>query len=200
MAIEKLVADLSRGKPEPRPFFVWFFDKSDEKTNRRLEQSVFASPDATMFLLPFRRVKIDLDAVRDPALRESHGPAPRFVILDPPGREIGCLSGKRATSPNATTAFLRKAWPTLFTFELENYRKKMRKNLGREDSILGKESVIRAKRGRLKLKPSPKVSARLDREATRLAEIRAAMEKERREILALCLLRPECRAPAPKKE
>ncbi len=202
MAIEKLVSGFSSARPEPRPFFVWFHEKSDDKTNCRLEQSVFVDPYCVMFLLPFRCLKIDLEAIRDPALRESHGPAPRFMILDPRGREVGRISGKRTLSIAATVRFLRKAWPDLFTLERKIYRVKMSRSFGREDAILSRETVLRVKRQRLKLRePSEdrdrKVKA-IKKAAAETAKLRAAMEKDRRVILALCVLRKECRAPEPK--
>jgi len=157
-----------------------------------------------MLLLAFRRVKVDLEAIRDPVLRERHGPAPRFLILDPRGRVIGDVSGKRATSLSAFCRLCHKVWGTLFTIKCKAYARKMQGSFEREDLIQSREMLIRHKRERLAKIESPEERARkaaaLDEAAAETARMRDEMETKRRKILARCVLRPECRAPPRKKD
>lgn len=189
MPVENLVKNERLTGGDPEPFVVWFYSREQEKDNRTLETGTFADEGVALLMQRFKRVKIDVDTIKEAALAKEYGETPGFVVIDPNGEVMATLAGKAAMSRSRFKGFLGHCWDRIFTMSQKEYTKLMGKILDRLDRVSGSLTVLQAKKARLAKRPNPGKARQLEKEEAALKEEEAKIVADEDEIKKACGLR-----------
>ena len=177
-------------KFDARPTVVWFFSLEDERANQTCETTVFQNEKLGLALKRFRLVRVDVETINDARLRKQYSNTPAFHVIDPKGQTLARLQGKQATSLSRFSSMVGTAWKKMFATDQRNFVKSMTKILTRLDRVTAEKTVLAAKRQRLEEKGSRAKLASLARDEAELAEVEAEIEKDEKQIIQKCALRP----------
>jgi hypothetical protein len=171
---------------------VWLIDITDEKTNQKIEGTIFQNENVGLSLKRFNCFKVNVRNLPDGDLKEKYLNEVGFHFFDPAAKPtMRPLTGKRAESLSTFSGCIEKIWDQTFTMRLKAYEKAMKDVLDGFDRVESKKKVVDAKVEKLKEKPNPRLQRSVDEELAELAAQMKEVEETEKQIIASCTLRPE---------
>jgi hypothetical protein len=191
--VEDVIKDLySELKPGNMPSVVWLIDLTDDKTNTKIEGTVFQNEDVGLLLKRFNCYKVDVRNLPSGDLQEKYLREVGFHFFDPAGEPtLRPLVGKRSASLSTFSSYVEKVWDGSYTMRQKEFTKRMKDVLDGLDRVDSKKQVLAKKKEKLAERPNPRLQRAVEKEEAEIAEEAKAVEELEKEITAECTLRPE---------
>jgi hypothetical protein len=193
LPVEEKLKEMFPGiKADSKPCVVWICDVSDEKEMRSLDGKIFKNENIGMALMRFNCFRVNVLEIPDGDLKDKYMRSlPAFEFYDPAAKLVTRSAGRRAGSLSRFSKSVDKCWKATFDMSLKKFQKGMKDILDRLDRYETKKQVFDKKAARLEERPNPRLKRQLDEERVELDEMRASIEKDEKEFLASCSLKPE---------
>jgi hypothetical protein len=192
--VQDVIADLTKKlDPSNLPSVVWLVDVTDEKTNKKIEGTVFQNEDVGLALKRFHCYRVDVRALPEGELKDDYlKKGLGFHFFDPSGQPcLRPLTGRRADSLSTFSSYVEKVWGVSYTIRLKDYQKQMKNVLDELDRLDVQQQDVDRKAKRLEDRPNPRLQRDLDKAKEELAEGKKKVEEMEKEVMAQVTLNPE---------
>jgi hypothetical protein len=179
-------------KPSNQPTVVWMIDITDDKTNKRIEGTIFQNEDVGLAMKRFHCYKVDVRNLPEGDLKNEYLKNLGFYFFDPAGKPaLRPLTGRRATSLSTFSGYLEKMWDSSYALSNKEFTKRMKDVLDAYDRAESKKQVLDKKKEKLKERPNARLQRAVDKEDAEVVEEMKAAEELEKQVIADCTLRPE---------
>jgi vacuolar-type H+-ATPase subunit I/STV1 len=166
---------------------------TDDRTNKKIEGTIFQNEDMGIALQQFRCYKVDVQSLPDGDLKTRYLKRELgFHFFDPSGQPaLRPLVGRRADSLSSFSSYVEKVWRKSYTMKLKDFQKQMKNVLDEMDRLDQQQQDIDRKAKRLEDRPNPRLQRELDKEKEEVAETRKQIDEMQKDVLSQCTLESE---------
>jgi len=180
---------------------VWLIDLTDEKTNKKIEGTIFQNENVGLALKRFHCFKVNVRSLPEGELKDKYLRSLGFYFFDPAAQPTQRpLVGRRSESLSSFSSSVETVWNLSFTTALKKYQGDMKDVLDLLDKAEGKKAITDKKKEKLKDKPNARLQREVEKEEAEIAEQMKEAEDLEKEVIAGCTLRPEFLPEAPADE
>jgi hypothetical protein len=200
--VEDVIKGLnSKLDPSNLPSVVWLLDVTDERTNRRIDNTIFQDESVGLALKRFHCFKVNVRNLPDGKLKKQYLKDLGFYFFDPAGKpDLRPLTGRSSTSLSSFSRSAQKEWDNSFTMRFRDYSRKMKDVLDGYDRIDQKKKVLVTKKEHLKSRPNPRLERDVKKAEAELADETKQVQETEHGIMTDCTLRSEFLPAAPGNE
>lgn len=179
-------------KPSNKPSVVWLQDIADDKTNTKIEGTIFQNENIGLAMKRFNCFKVNVQDMPEGELKKKYMKQIGFHFFDPAADVFGRpLVGKRASSLSGFSGAVDRVWAKSFTMRLKQYQKEMKNILDELDKIDSKKQVLDRKRQKLEGKPNPSLARAIEKDEAVLAKRMEEVEETESGINERCALKAD---------